>query len=717
MLCAAAAAVCHAEPPPAEVFQKEFQMPPKKFRIIQYGNPVPEQLKKYESYGMGGFMAFFHNELREESDPRFMADHSLDKISGMLDAAKAADFTVWLADDFGYPSGMAGGKVVENNPEYEVRGLVRLTMDGGGEGPVTRSLPPNIERIVHARLYPVEGGAPDFADGVAVPFDGRTVQTNGRKGAWRLDIYALKVINEGSQALTTTEDFGHSGRYPDLLNADAVASFLKLFHARVAGAAGDLRGRVEGFYTNEPNLMRIHFDWRDKSMPTGHYAQFPWNDQLPGVFQEMHGYDLLPKIGSLFEGDAKEDRRLRMHFQMTVADMLAKNFARQIREWCAARGIRSGGHFLLNEYISMHVAGYGDMMKFVSEFDVPGIDIGIPNPDGIATFPYQQTKFFSSVAAWKERQEVICLPDPIIAGGGMRRLSPAIPLVRNTINMAFLHGADQMTSYLYLDPLDRDGQRGEGYTPEEYRALNEYTGRIAMLLRGARREASVALLYPIRMFQADYKPSNLWMPEVVKLHAARQEAWEQTEHALLDADADYEIVHPEALEQATIQEGCLKIGRGSYRTLVMPQVEILSRAALDKIREFEVAGGKVLWVDEKPQMAESAEDDDAIHQAAQRIQTVPRDQLAAQVGDAVPENFRLEFGRDAPPFGLARFVKDDNLVYYVVNRTEKPMQLPVLSGGDFDLLDPATGVITPRTAPCKLELPALGSLLLVHGAP
>jgi hypothetical protein len=691
--------------------QEPFAVPPNEYRIVQYGKPDPNQIRSWKEYGIGGCMAFFHDGLRDPADPRY-AD--ITEIPGMLSAAQTNGFKVWLADDYGYPSGMAGGTVVEKNPEYEVRGLVRLTRTGEGAGSVSLTLPDNLERIVHAVLYPMKNGAADYSAGEPLPFEGRTVSTKGQAGSWRLEAYALKIINEDSQAQTTMQQFGHSGRYPDLLNADAVASFLNLFHARIEKAVGDLSGKVEGFYSNEPNLMRIHFNWRDPNRKQGLYAQLPWNDELPARFAAMHGYDLMPKLGALFEGDGKEDRRVRLHFQMTVADLLAKNFSRQIREWCAARGIRSGGHFLLNEYLSMHVAGYGDMMKFVAEFDVPALDIGIPNPDGIAAFPYQQTKFFSSVAAWKERTEVICLPDPIIGGGGMKRLSPAIPLVRNTVNMAFLHGANQMTSYLHLHPMDRDGQKADGYTPEEYTALNEYIGRISLLLKGAKRETGVALFYPIQMFQADYKPTNLFWSDVVKLHAARQDAWEQTEHALLDAGLDYEIVHPEALENASVEDGSLKIGWGNYRYLVMPQVGIFSKAALEKLHEFEAAGGTVLWVDQKPEMAVYARDDSFVLSGTTNAIPVSKETLPGKILSSYDSSFGLKFDLGGQPVSIARFRKDGQRIYYLVNRSQQPVRLTVLAGGSFRVMDPSSGLIRQESAPRAIEMASLASLMLVQ---
>ncbi len=696
---------------PENVLKKQFADPPNEYRIIQYGEPTPRRLETIKQYGIGGCLAFFYNELRDPAHPKYQNPA---RIGPMLDAAKEDGIQIWLADDYGYPSGMAGGKVVEETPGYEVRSLVRFVVDGTGRKPAFFEIPEDVERIVSAVLYPVVRGTLDIAHGQMIPVSAtRQVRVEGIEGRWKLAVFAVKIRQRNSQAQSTMGQFSHSGRYPDLMNRVAMKRFIELSHARLAEAAGEgFSSKVKGFYTNEPNLMQLHWD---QNAP-GLYAGLPWNRNLLQRFRQMHRYDLLPVLDALYEGEEMEHRRIRMHFHQTVADLLTESFALQIRDWCAARGVLSSGHFLLNEYLSMHVASYGDLMKFVSGFDIPALDIGIPNPDRIESFPYQQIKFFSSVAAWKKRGEVICLLDPIISGGGLRRLSPDLPLVLNSANMAFLHGANQMSAYFPLEPKETETTKANGYTPEVYRALNEYIGRISLLLRGARRETSVALYYPIAMFQADYKPSNLFWNRVVPLYRERQQAWEQTEHALLDGGLDYTIIHPEALAQATLRKGNLEIGSGSYRYLVMPQVEILPKAVLDKIKQFEAGGGTVLWVGEKPVMGAYAHEDVAVRQGVSDVEVIGVGKLAERIEHPYGAVFclRLEFGES--PVSIARFQKGGQCIYYLVNRSAENVQVQVDSEEivSAEQYDPVTGEVTRLNLPSQVNMKPFRSLLVVH---
>lgn len=692
-----------------DTVRAKFIDPPNEYRLVQY-KLNENTLNKYPEYGIGGFMGFFYKELYQEGP------NAAETIGPVVEAARERDMKVWLADDFGYPSGMAGGRVVAENPDYEVRGLAMVTVDGAGQAPAVCELPDGAERFVAAVLYPLVDGEPDLLQGQGVPVTDPRVETTGLQGPWRLCAFATVIRDRDVQAQSTMAQFKHTGRYPDLLNRDAMARFIANMHEPILAQIHDPASRVEGFYANEPNLMQVHWQ-RDE----GPFACAPWNAEIPARFKQMHGYDLAPLLAALYGGDGIEARRVRMHFQQTVAQMLTENFAGQIREWCNARGVRSSGHFLLNEYLSMHVACYGDLMKFGAEFDVPALDIGIPNPPRFREFPYEQTRFFSSIAAWKGQEEVIVLLDPIIGGGGLLRLSPSMPLLHNSANMAFLNGANLFTAYLPLDPIDTAdnrgrGRRATGYTPEEYRAFNEYVGRISLLLRGARRETAVAIYYPIAMFQADYRPSNQHWRDIVPLHKERQHAWEQIERTLVDADLDYQIVHPEAVAGAEISDGMLEIGTGVYRYLIMPQMEIIPLDVLAKLREFEATGGTVLWVDVKPDFGAYAHEDETVRHWAAEITPIATGDLTGRIDRPYDDSFDLAFEPAPYDLPVARFRKEGRRIYYLVNRAEAPLtaRISAARGGTVILLDPATGVMTEATLPAEVEIKAYDSLLVMQ---
>ena len=700
------------------VSAETFENPPNEYRITQY-QLTPQTLEKYPQYGIGGTLAFFYSVLYPECRRQNykLGENGPAIIGELVDSALAIDYKVWLADDWDYPSGMAGGRVVAENPDWEVKSLTMLKIPGMGESAIDYALPEDLHDIVHAALFPVNEGKADLKSGQSVAADKRQISATGLKGAWQLRVFARYVRDTDTQGQSTMAQFGHAGRYPDLMNREAMARFIANMHEPILAQITDPARQVEGFYANEPNLMQTHW----KSKPDAPYACAPWNDELPALFKKMHGYDLYSVLPFLFEGDKDEARRARLHYRQAVSELLTDSFSRQIREWCNAQGIKSSGHFLLNQYLSMHAQGYGDMMKFVSEFDVPALDIPIPNPDQFMDFAYQQTRFFSSVASWKERDTVIMLLDPIIGGYGRTRLSPDLPLLINSVNMASFHGATLFTSYLPLDARDDEDAAGrrtvaKGYTPEEFRFLNEYTGRLTQVLRGARREAGVGLYYPIAMFQADLLGSARFWPHIVDLYEKRQNDWDKTEKALLDGDIEYMIVHPEAVAEAQIVDGQMKIGYGSYHTLVMPQLDFIPIEVARQLKRFEQSGGKVLWIDEVPRGAEHVKNDPDVKKALQEAQITRVDHIAESIAGSFSPKFDLAFTPGTDTLTVGRFHQKGEQVYLLVNRTQEAITVGVQrqrAEGQVNVLDPSTGKISDAALPLSLPLQANRALMLI----
>tara|TARA_B110000483_G_scaffold8430_1_gene9993 strand:+ start:3288 stop:5549 length:2262 start_codon:yes stop_codon:yes gene_type:complete len=707
--------------PLLDISAEMFKNPPNEYRITQY-QLTPQTLKTYPEYGIGGAMAFFYSILYPESGKLNikLGDKGAAMIGELVDAGREIDYKVWLADDWGYPSGMAGGRVVAENSEFEVKGLTMLTVSSKGREDIDYSLPEDLYDIVHAALYPVKEGGVDLNAGKTVEIEDRNISARGLKGAWELRVFARYVRDKDTQGQSTMRQFGHSGRFPDLMNREAMSRFIANMHQPILAQIDDPAKKVEGFYANEPNLMQTH--WNGKTEAP--YACAPWSDGLPALFQKMHGYELFSILPHLFEGDDDPARRARIHYRQTVAELLTDSFARQIRQWCNARGIKSSGHYLLNQYLVQHVQGYGDLMKFVSEFDVPALDIPIPNPDEFKDFDYQQSRFFSSVASWKKKDMTLMLLDPIIGGYGRSRLSPGIPLLINSVNMACFHGVNKFTSYMPLEARRRTVVRGheekaKGYTREEYRFINEYTGRLSQVLHGAQREAGVALYYPIAMSQADLLASKQFWPKINDLHKARQGAWDRTERTLLKGDVEYMIAHPEAVAEAAIVDGQMEIGYGSYHTLVMPQLDFIPLAVAEQLKQFEESGGKVLWIDHVPFGAEHGAHDAAVKAYLKNAEATPVKELAGSIPQSCSPDFDLSFTPGTENLTVGRFHRNGEQVYLLVNREQEGLTVEVEGqrakgkSGRIQVLDPSTGKISKVSLPATFALEANRAVMLI----
>lgn len=681
----------------------EFANPPAEFRLIQYsghdGALVP--VEKMVEAGIGGVKIFM------ESQGYLQTDEAWKNIGANIAAIKKAGLLLWIADDNGYPSGSAGGLVVEADPSFETRCLIESAKDGEGPGAVRLELPRGAEKFAHAFLYPLVEGRPDFdrAQPVAVQKD--LVEVNGLEGPWRLCAFALQISREGTQAESTKEGFRTTGRYANLLNAAAMEKFVSLTHAEYARRFGPLAGKVSAFYTNEPNLMSLWYKF-DGSQREGGRVFVSWDSELPARFREEHGYDLLPRLPALYGGDDAVCKLTRRHFYQTVATILAENFSRRIADWADDNGVRAGGHPLLEESMLQHVAGCGDFFRFVAPMQVPGCDI--PMPDEGTSWSYWMPKFLSSVAQAANHEVVSALLDPLIyrPAGVSMEVSPE--MFRKAVNLAMLCGVNQFSNYLSW----------EKYDPAIYRGMNEYVGRLTALLRGARSAATVAVYYPIETFQAGYVPSSsqwsakFW-PEEWRRLTARTNDQDAMAHSLISNGIDYTWLHGDWIREAKVENGTLVVAGGRYASIVMPEVELLPLDVAKKLKEFEAGGGRIVWMKSLPTLGDAPAEHEKVSSLFAGQKTVSPGEVAAEIGPVVPQGFKLS--SDKAPL-IARFVRDGKRINYHVNNQAHPATVPLksASGGPLavKVYNPLDGSISPQQTPATVTIAPYSSLIVIE---
>jgi hypothetical protein len=686
----------------------DFAHPPAEFRLIQFsqhdGALLP--VDKMAEAGIGGV------ELFMQSSGYLTSDEAWDNVRKNIEAAKKAGLQVWMADDNGYPSGAASGLVVEADPAFEARCLMEVTKDGEGTGAVRLDLPADAEKFVHAFLYSLVDGQPVLERAESVPVQADRVDTQGREGPWRLCAFAVAVMYEGNSAKGTVSGFHTTGRSPNLLQAAAMDKFVELTHKEYARRFDPLKESIDVFVTNEPLLQSQWYEHQPlRARPSG-AAFVPWEDDLPRRFREDHGYDLLPRLPALYGGNTPVDKLTRRHFYETVGSILAENFTGRIGAWGDTKGIRTAGHPVLEEVMIHHVIGYGDFFRFVGEVQIPTCDVPMPDPG--AYWNFWMPKFLSSVAQAKDHDTVACLLDPIIDRPVMD-LTPTPEEFRRIVNMAVLCGVNQFQTYL----------RWADYEPAVYRGMSEYIGRLAAVLRGARSAATVAMYYPIETFQAEFLPASgfvmthdsAWYPLQWRRMQAMREGYDAIAKSLVTTGIDFNWLHGDWIRDAKVEDGWLVAANGRYRTLIMPQVEVLPLDVAEKIAEFQNSGGKVLWVSSLPQMGDAQGEHEKVRGLFAGQQVLRPGDVAAAIGRVVPPGFELR--TDQAPM-IARFVRDGRRINYLVNYRDKPMTVPLqtANGGPLSVqvYNPLAGSITKLQAPTTVSIAPQSSLLVLESS-
>ena len=218
-----------------------FSNPPAQYRLLQFsghdGATVP--VSQMAAAGIGGVQLYM------QTNGYLQTTQAWANVSNNLSALKAAGMQVWMTDENGYPSGMAGGRVVEANPAHESRCLIMVTTNGRGSNPpISLALPAGAEKFVYAYIYtnntnnPV-GNQIVLSSAQPYPFQTNLVSGFGISGRWTLRAFALQVNNQSNQATSTAGQFGHPGTYPNFLDAAAAESFVSRTHQEYANRFGE----------------------------------------------------------------------------------------------------------------------------------------------------------------------------------------------------------------------------------------------------------------------------------------------------------------------------------------------------------------------------------------------------------------------------------------------------------------------------------------------
>lgn len=679
-----------------------FRNPPNLNRIIQYSRHEGEVLPiaRMREAGIGGVMLFIsrHEYLRNAE--------AWNNLKTSIRLSKEAGMQVWVADDNGYPSGQAGGLVVAANPAHELRVVTPVIHRGQGPEKIRIALPSSAEMFVSAMIYPEKDGQPVYAAGMPVTVSDKHAEATGLAGPWVLQAFALEVNNDaGSPAAGTAAQFGNTGHYPNLLDAAAMETFVDLTHAEYARRLGALTNQIDVFYTNEPHLGTT---WHAVGERPGGRAFLPWVADMPQRFRSDHGYDLVPFLPALFGGTSDEARLVRRHFHQTVGTLFADNYTGRIARWAEAHGVLSGGHLFLEERMDSHVAAYGNLFQVLQRQQIPGCDVAMPDPGD--SWNFWMPRLIGSAAQLQGRELVSVLIDPIV-DRQIATLTPSPEFMLRFINMAALMGVNRFTSYVFWDR----------YAPGVYRGFNENVGRLGVMLTGARNASSIAMYYPIETFQSLSVPSPKAFGEWLKDQpeaAAGHETQELVARQLYHNGVDFSWLDADAVLRAEIREGRLVIGAHAYTSIIMPRVELLPLAVLQKLRQFEAAGGRVLWVDRLPSLGDTPDEHAQVRAAVAASRVVSPEHVVASLGPAFPDDFRLRL--DGKPEGLfiTRWLQHGRRVNFVVNAAYEPLtatlRLEGQPGGTLWVYDPTDGSIATREATGSLTLEPNSGLFLVE---
>ncbi len=538
--------------------------------------------------------------------PRFGMDRRLyleepfwQAMDATIDEAQKTGSSIWLYDEYNWPSGGAGGRVTDGHPEFYPRGLDYAFVEC--EGPrdfaigrpqASEPVMERFEQIVAAFIGPAGASIPRERWG-RIDATGESVAGPVPSGRHRILIF-FRCFGRNPSPL----DDG-SNSFIDYLRPEPTRRFIELTYEAYARRYGSLFGRqIPAIFYDEPSTMAP--------------APFPWTFGFDDVFRERRGFDLVAKLPALLDDSFPDAGPIRAAYWQTVAERFDECFFEQIGQWCRAQGLPLTGH-CYEENIAFY-ANVPHLMEHLRRVDWPGFDaLGTRARPAAAKIPV-------SVTHLEDREEAIC--EALGLAGGW---NCTLDMLRGGYNQLACLGATTFIPHAFFQTVENPRVECppsffyQNPYWKYYDRLSGLTDRLSLFNRIGRHVAPALVYYPIESLWMDSTGGKgqrtfPWQHTTLGNDGAKAtiNGFGELVDGLFNSLWDVDVIDGKALEDARVveTEGRVLIAAGpeQYRVLVFPPVRAVAPSALRVAAEFARAGGTVIWTGRLPETCWPATD-------------------------------------------------------------------------------------------------------------
>jgi hypothetical protein len=622
-----------------------------------------------------------------EADPRldrpYLSPQWFQLVKTAVQEAKKRDMRLWFEDEAKYPSGFAGGLFTRLRPDLCMQVLAPappIHLAGGKS--ISQDLPPS---AVAAMAFNQAGD-----QSISIDITSGKLAWTAPPGEWtiRLVLHEFhtsptRSVNNPTGAKDTSESL------EDYLNPAATRQFIAWTHEQYKAAVGDEFGKtVIGFTGDEPDFTIGN--------------SIPWTNQLFGVFERQKGYDIQPFVPAFFSRNMTDrQRRAFVDYCDVWSAMFRDNFFGVEGDWCADNGCEYQLHINHEDMLMQLAHSEGDFFRCMRYVQMPGIDLIWHQifTDNVQDFPKlassaanvfgRPRSYTESFAAMRPPPNVMqalwILNEEMVRGVNMIEImwwpspSERLPRTPRPPGTAGLTSANR--------PPNRPGGPAFFLSPD-FPPVAAYLHRATYLLSQGKPTAKIGLYVPF---------TSMWFGD-----ADSYAGMLSISAQLLQHQRDFDFVDEQALSSVMKLDGgqFTNLSGQSYQAILIPSVTTLSKAALDRLRQFASAGGKVIFLGRLPKMIMDKTYLDAppppdlswaIHE--------PSGNLTSALLDALPSP-DVKLDQPCPSIAYTHRRAADTDIYFFFNESDQPRSaVATLAGsGTPQQWDAATGSIQPLDA-------------------
>ncbi len=630
-----------------------------------------------------------------------------DKIAYCIEACRKYDLKAWLYDEYNWPSGVVGGKLLREHPEFIQRYLdyKRVKVKVGE----TIKLP--VEGKLLTALAINESGSKIIS--LNDKISGTLLEFQPEYGIWNVVIFTEKTNPDIFFSTTCAPWTGNERGYLDLLSRDAVRCFIDYTHEEYRKRFGQDFGKlIPGIFTDEP----------------ANYRGLPWTNNFLEEFSKRKDYDLLEIIHEL-AFNVGDYVKTRCDYFGVVSELSSKAFYGQIGEWCKENGLKFTGHLFIEEELETVPCYHGNVYSALKEMGMPGLDwLGDKTSYDETTMvesPDLAPKIVSSIAHATGKRFVLC------EYGGGSGWDTTLASLKNLVNYLQATGVNFMNHH--AAHLSLKGLRKRDFPPSHfvqepwwkyYSVFSDYISRLSYINSQGTHIADILLLYPLRSLWAEYtlRGKTEVFKEIVKYFG-------MTSNALLRIQRDYDILfEDEVLENlVSVENNFLRIAEEKFSVLILPPMTTIPAKVIKLANKFYQSGGIVVSLGFLPNNSDDKQNDPIIETSIKNIFSeeayskkkisvknanggqavfisLPDDMngeelekiLRNTLNHLIESDIKINSAKDRNLIYLHRRIEADDF-YFMANLSGETVESEMVlnATGRLEKWDPETGEITP----------------------
>jgi len=525
----------------------------------------------------------------------YLSQEWFDRVKHTVEKAKEMGMKAWIYDEENWPSGYAGGVVIEGQPDFRAKNLKLTAEKVRGQTQVELAIPDG--ELVSACAYKLQGcensNLLESEESLFVVDVNTYHDVSDRVSDGKLSLNLLECAGDWLVCFFTlhyTDWWAaySNDAYVDLLDEKVVQKFIETTHVEYEKRVGEYFGdTVVGFFTDEPGFYNNFWDRNPQTVP--------WTRRFLEYFESQKGYDLKPYLLLLWHNGISEhnhQHKVRYDYYDVFSKLYQQTFFKRLYDWCGQRNLQSIGHVNNEELIVDHSRYSGHFFRSMRYLHTPGIDVieGKRAKDSIVPkLVSSASHLFSASRTMSETYGVF--------GWKM-----TMEEMKWTADWQYVRGVNLMVPHAFYYSIE--GDRRNECPPSEFfqntwwkyfEKYSDYMRRLSFLLSQGRHVADIAVYYPIASIWANLAPGDAPIADDI------DETFRVVSDELLCNQLDFDYLDDDAfVDIVRVEDGKLKANDEEFDILILPHVTTIPLATLVKLEEFQSQGGTIIAVDTLP---------------------------------------------------------------------------------------------------------------------